>query len=149
MVRFFSWFFGDAKCFCYLLTLRDEIHLASIENSVVNNKRESNEKNDSTVSRFSFQLSLAFVCTITVVSIHEVNPIMEWIPKEQYDSWFIFLFLPFSTLHQLAVEKSRLLIKITKNNTLVRFFFSIIYAIGIVVLNKKSDYYLCFLDGLR
>ncbi len=40
MARFFSRFFRDAKCLYYLLTLEDELHLVSIENSVVKKKRE-------------------------------------------------------------------------------------------------------------
>ena len=92
MVRFFSRFFYYAKCLCFLLTLKDELHLVSIENTVVKNKREreqqkkfvGNVRTNEQKSRqhillycFSFQLSLAFVCAITVVSIHGVNSVIE------------------------------------------------------------------------
>jgi hypothetical protein len=90
MFLFFSRFFRDAKCLYYLLTLKDELHLVSIENSVVKkNKREREQQKKirwqrpnectkkSTMYCFSFQLSLAFVCTITVVSIHGVNSVIE------------------------------------------------------------------------
>ncbi len=87
MFRFFSRFFRHAKCLYYLLTLKDELHLVSIENSVVKKKREKESNNKkkirwqrpnectkkSTMYCFSFQLSLVFVCTTTVVSIHGVN----------------------------------------------------------------------------
>ncbi len=44
MFRFFSRFFRETKYLYYLLTLKDEFHLVSIENSVVKNKREREQQ---------------------------------------------------------------------------------------------------------
>ncbi len=44
MVRFISRFFYDTKRLCLLLTLNDKLHLVSIENTLVKNKKKKEMK---------------------------------------------------------------------------------------------------------
>jgi hypothetical protein len=82
MVYFFSRFFATQKV-CFLLTLKEKLHLISIENTAVKNRMESNKKNigwqcsNERKSRqrallryFSFELSFTTVCAVTEVLLY-------------------------------------------------------------------------------
>ncbi len=84
MARFFSRLFRETKCLYYLLTFKGELHLVSIENSVVKNKREREQqpqKNSLATSDRMYKKVdnvLFFFPTFSCVCLHNYCSVNTW-----------------------------------------------------------------------
>jgi hypothetical protein len=129
--------FSSAQNSCVLLTLKSKLHLVSIENTVVKNKRENITRHSLATSERTNKKGncvfycivvlsnfVLFICVIIALSIRGIHFFRQMCVKAQQNTFFIF--------YQFFTQQFSLCFASELR------FFKILHPICIVAMNQKK-----------